>query len=120
MEAKIREYIESLDSDERKDLWNEYCNASSRTDDWIYSMAEFDDINFGKTPTDIAQCIAFGDFRITDQYFWFDGYANFASCDWIDDDSESPFYTEELVDFIIEEDDDLNDESIREILDEDE
>lgn len=117
MEEKIKEYVESLTNEEKRSLWNEYCNADNRADDWIYNMSEFDDINEGKTPSDIALNICYGDFRATDNYFWFDGYGNFESSDCIDNDS-SPFYVDELVDYIIENDNDLYDDNIREILEE--
>lgn len=119
MKEKIREYIESLTNEEKRNLWNEYCNDSNRTDDWIYDMLEFDDINEGKTPSDIALSICYGDFRATDNYFWFDGYGNFESSDWIDDNS-CPFCIDELIDYIIENDNDLYDDNIREILEEEE
>lgn len=115
MEEKIREYIESLTNEEKRSLWNEYCNADNRTDDWIYNMSEFDDINEGRMPSDIALSICYGDFRAIDDYFWFNGYANFESSNWIDDDS-SPFYINELISYIIENDNDLYDDNIREIL----
>lgn len=118
MEEKIREYIESLTNEEKRNLWNAYCYADDRTDNIVYDMSEFNEINEGKTPLDIALNICYGDFVATDNYFWFNGYASFESSDHIDDDN-CPFYLDELVWYIIENGDSLMDSNIEEILEED-
>lgn len=53
------EALESLDS------WNGYLN-----DDRWYSMSEFDDLMYGRSPREVAEKIT-SDFNINDEYFRF-------------------------------------------------
>ena len=119
MKEKIRELIENMSNGELRWLWNEYCNKDNRTEDWIYDMSEFDEINKGRMPSDIALSICYGNFNPNDYYFWFDGYGNFESSDFIES-KDSPFYIEELISYIIESKDFLMNDDIAEILAEEE
>ena len=115
MEERIKEIIEEMSTEDKIALWNEYCDSANRTDDWIYSMEEFDEQCSGMTPTEIAQSILYGDFRINDNYFWFNGYANLESDNWIEGE-KSPFYIDELVDYIVENEEDFGNDDIAEVL----
>ena len=115
MEEKIKEIIEEMSTEDKVALWNEYCDSVNRTDDWIYSMGEFDEIMNGREPWDIVRTCYFGDFNPTHEYFWFNGYANLESDDWIDGE-KSPFYIDELVDYIIENEEDFGNDEIEEVL----
>ena len=101
MEERIKEIIEEMSTEDKIALWNEYCDSSNRADDWIYSMEEFDEIMNEREPWDIVRTCYFGDFNPTHEYFWFNGYANLES-DYDIDGEKSPFYIDELVDYIVE------------------
>ena len=47
-----------------------------------YDMDEFDEFCSGMSPLDIARTIFYGDFNPNDDYFQYDGYANFVSCSY--------------------------------------
>ena len=115
MKEKIKEIIEEMSTEDKVVLWNVYCGSANRIDDWIYSMEEFDEQCFGMTPTEIAQSILYGDFRINDNYFWFNGYANLES-DYDIDGEKSPFYIDELIDYIVENEEDFGNDDIAEVL----
>lgn len=115
MEERIKEIIEEMSTDDKIALWNRYCNEDSRADDFIYSIEYFDEIMSGREPLDIARTCYFGDFDPTHKYFWFNGYANLESDDWIDGE-KSPFYINELADYIIENEEDFGNDEIAEVL----
>ena len=111
---KILSYIKGLDVNQRIQLWNRYCEQTNMFDDKIYSIeAEFDDIMYGTKPFDLARMIHFGSFNPMDEYFWFDGYGNLES----GNEYELDIYYEDMADYIVRSDDDLEDDSIRELLD---
>lgn len=109
----IKEFIEELNSDDIVYLWNEYCDKVNYYDDRIYYMYEFDDLFYGKTPLDILDSVS-SDFSSNDDYFQFNGYGYAKSFDYPEDRIE----VDEVVDFIIENDDSLENDDIRDILDE--
>lgn len=121
LEEKITEYIGSLHIGDILSLWNDYCDVAKRFDNCIYNMQDFDEIEGGKAPWDIARDCFFGKhFNPCDEWFWFNGYGNLESSDDPVVDSNSPFYMSELVDYIVDNKESLYRDEIREILDEDE
>ena len=74
---KIRAALDDLTVSEKIALHNDYCDG----DDYIYDMGEFDEIMDGRTPSDIAGRIFYGDFNPWHSYFQFNGYANLESFD---------------------------------------
>lgn len=115
MEERIKEIIEEMSTEEKIELWDNYCNADNRYDDWIYFMEEFDGIMEGKNPWEITRACYFGDFNPTHEYFWFNAYGNLESEDWIDGE-KSPFDIDELVYYIIENEEDFGNGDIAEAL----
>lgn len=97
---------------------NEYCDSSNNTDDYIYSMDEFDDIMGGMLPMDIVRAAFFGhEFNPTNNYFWFNGYANLESFDFAPG-GNSCVYISDIAKYIDRNDDALNNDDIQAILDE--
>lgn len=107
---KIKEILENMDSCGLVNIHNEYCGY----DDCIYSMEEFDEIMSGQTPEWIAHRVYYGDFCPAHDYFWFNGYGNLESADYIKgkidideiaswiDENENPLNCEELEDLFAE------------------
>lgn len=114
---KLAAYITDVSEDKAISLHNEYCEHSCGYDYHIYGMAEFDEIVGECLPFDVARMCYYGSFCPADSYFWYDGYGNVASNDWPTTDDDSPFYVYDIVKYIVDNDDDLGDEEIREILD---
>lgn len=117
MKERIKKIIEEMNVEGKVALWDDYCSADNRYNDWIYFMEEFDEIMEGKNPWEIARSCFFGDFNPTHAYFWFNAYENLESNDWIDG-AASPFYIDQLVDYIIENEEDFGNEEIAEVLEE--
>lgn len=111
----IIDTIDELSTDELIYLWREYCSETSRFDDEIFSSDDFDELLSGQSVGWIMNRVYYGDYNPTADYWTFDGYGNIKSIfayelsDYID--------TEEIADFILENDNSLYNDDIREILD---
>nr|DAH88382.1 MAG TPA: hypothetical protein [Bacteriophage sp.] len=114
---KLVEYINNMNADEIVALHNNYCEATNDLDSRIYSMWDLDDVLAGMTPTDILCMGFYGKFMPRHEYFWFDGSGNLSSADYI---SDMPIYASGIADYILSEEDSLENEEIQEILDDDE
>ena len=107
--------LEDVRERELVSIYNRYLDLVNGFDDYIYSMDEFDEILFGSTPEQIARLIFYGNFNPNYDYFKFDGYGNLQSIaayalgDFID--------IEYIADHIIDYNDPLGNDDIREILD---
>lgn len=97
-------------------IWNEYCREINDDISEIYNMDDFDEIADGQSPSDIARSIFYGDFRPADKFFGFNGYGNYVSFDYLTD-KNARYYPEDMVDYIIRNDEDFGDSDIRELLD---
>ena len=112
---KLIDYINSMNDDEIVELHNCYCEAAGYEDDRIYSMYELDELLEGRTPIDIL-CMSFhGSFNPHHSFFWFNGYGNLESADYM---SGAPIYVEDIADYILSKEDSLGNDKIQEILDE--
>ena len=111
---KLVDYINSMGIDEIVELHNSYCESAGYEDDHIYSMYELDEILEGRTPTDILSMGFYGDFRPQHDFFWFNGYGNLKSADYI---ADMPIYAIDIANYILSAEDSLDDDEIQEILD---
>ena len=112
---KLVDYINSMKTDEIVELHNRYCEAAGHEDDRIYSMYELDEIMEGRTPTDILSMGFYGDFRPQHDFFWFNGNGNLESADYI---TYMPIFAIDIANYILSEEDSLDNDEIQEILDE--
>ena len=112
---KLVEYINSLDDDDLIELHNSYCEAAGYEYDRIYSMYELDELLEGSTPTDILLRGFYGDFNPRHAFFWFNGYGNLDSADYM---GGTPICAEDIADYILSNEDSLGNDEIQEILDE--
>jgi hypothetical protein len=119
----VIEYIDSLDDGELVSLHNEYCQSISASDDEIYYNDEdFFNTFFPENVLEAVRAVCFGDYRYSDEYVVFDGYANLESSnlpdDWIDKqaiandilDNENNYYGIELEEPNEEEEEEEEDE----------
>ena len=112
---KLVDYINSMKTGEIVELHNCYCEAAGYEDDRIYSMYELDEILEGRTPTDILSRGFYGDFRPQHDFFWFNGYGNLESADYID---YMPIFAIDIANYILSKEDSLGNDEIQEMLDE--
>ena len=112
---KIKNYLENLNNKDLLDIWNcysrEICN-----DDEIFRIEDFDEECSYLTPYDIACKIVYGNLDLKLSYFKFDAYRNFESID--ENKLMSYIDIDELIEYIVNENESFNDERIREILNE--
>ena len=111
---KLVDYINSMGVEEKIALHNSYCDAAGFEDDRIYSMYELDELLEGRTPTDILSIGFYGDFRPYHDFFWFNGYGDLETANYI---SEMQISVDEIADYILSAEDSLGDDEIKEILD---
>lgn len=111
LKEELMELIEGMDINEQYSIFCEYCEKSGYYDNRPESMIFFDDLCSGMTPTEILE--TYSDVVNCD-YFYFNGYGNPDSWEGIETNSS----IEEVVYYIIENDDDLYNGDIRDLLDE--
>ena len=129
MEEKILAAIKEMSDSEIISLWNEYCDQCNSFDNRIYDMGEFNEIYSSVEPEEIARRVCYGSdefnkdssFNPNRDYFYFDGYGNPVSFDYIYNECSNEFYgnidIDSLIDYIIENNDSLCNDEIQEILD---
>lgn len=117
IKEKLAEYIGDMPGNKAISLHNEYCEHDHKYDDHIYDMDEFDEVIGERLPSDVAFMCYYGDFCPANSHFWYNGYGNLVSSDYPTTDDDSPFYVYDIVKYIVDNDDDLGNEEIREILD---
>ena len=106
--------LEGMDGWQIVSVHNAYCEKVRYDGDRIYEMEMFDEFENGRTPLEIAKDAA--GLNLNDIWIRYNGYGNLESTvcpvddDWIDID--------EIADYIIDNDDALDNDEIREILDE--
>jgi hypothetical protein len=103
---------------DKMNLWNQYCSDSGRIGDEIMSF-DYDNADeivmmFGGSTESLLRAMFYGDVRFSDNFCHGDGYGNMETFNNIDDFA----YWDELVDYVVDNDSDLDEEWIREILDE--
>mgnify|MGYP001861285896 CR=1 FL=1 len=110
LREELMELIEGMDINEQYSIFCEYCEESGYYDDRPESSIDFDELCCGMTPTEILE--KYSDIVYCD-YFYYDGYGNPTEWDGIETNSS----IEEVVDYIIENDEDLYNSDIRDLLD---
>ena len=97
-------------------MWNEYCISCNMQDDIIYDMSDFDEVMEHESPWRIARACCYGDFCAAHEWFWFNSYGNLESSDFPIIDGDSPFSLNNVVDYIVENNDPLHNDEIHMIL----
>ena len=111
---KIVDYINSMNTDEIVALHNSYCEAANCMDDCIYGMEELEEVLDGVEKWNLVNMIRHGDFDFMKDFWQINVYGNLDSYNaW-----ELPIFAKDIADYILSEDDSLNDDKIQEILDE--
>lgn len=112
------ECMENMSTSELVYLHNNYCDADGYSDDHIYRMSEFDNVMSGDDPHSIACNVFYGDFCPAHEFFWFNGYGNLESADFIQTDGVKPVCLSDIADYIERERDSLYNSDIQDIIDE--
>ena len=111
--------LNSMSNEDARAVFNEYCSEYGSLEDYIYDNDEYD-LNeyFGEdSPYEVLCRTGYGDYNISHDYFRTDGYGNVRSFNNVHSD-ESPFYADELADYIIDNENALGNSDIEDLLDE--
>lgn len=130
LRQNIIETLRTMNDSDLVALHNEYCGETNNFDDTIYTMDMFDELFTGSDPLDVAARVFYGtdenreesSFNPNRDYFYFNGYGNPVSLDYVSyieyrkdylcDIIDEP----NIVDYIIEYEDSLNNSDIDDIL----
>lgn len=113
------ECMENMPTSDLVDLHNNYCEAAGYMDNWIYRMAEFDEVMQGNDPWEIARCAYYsGKFCPANDYFWLNGYGNLESDDFPHGGEYDPIYLDGIAKYVENEWCNLYSDEIQDILDE--
>ena len=129
---KIRDYLTGLDDDAIVQIWNEYIHNNNYFDDEIFDAETMEEIieNSAEGALYWVNRFFYGsDDYGTDEasanpnrnFFRFNGYGNIISFDYIYNQFDDTFHhieVDDMIDYIIENNDSLCDDGIQEILDE--
>ena len=112
IEDLVFDTIDNMSDSEMIDLWNEYCNDNGYYDDRIEHFDEgvCNDRMSGKTPYEIYQIIDNSDISFFDDYCRYNGYELNTFSDIYDS-----IDTGDLVEWVIEEENDLCNFDINEL-----
>lgn len=122
--AAINETIENMRDGEKIGLWNEYCDRVNRYDDrieYMESLPELFDTSSVGGMFNLLNRFYFGHDANDEHssanpnraYFYFNGYGNIVTTNYPSDVVDA----EELADWIIDNEDALDDDDIQELLD---
>jgi len=112
----IQNVIDNMTDSELIKLHNSYCDTNCYTDDFIYSMSEFDDIEDGRTPSEVAGDIC-SDFSINDRYFYSDCYG-LHSFNYAGDAVNNVIFIHDIIRYMINSYDYLENDDIIDAVDE--
>jgi len=103
--TKVRELIMDWTEEEQVAIWNEYCEKVVYYDDEILEN-DLDELLVGKTPSEVAVIVCTDAYNPYDDYCHFDGYGRLESFSHTND-YRSPFDMDDLVDWIVDNEDTL-------------
>ena len=111
--------LNGMSNEDARAVYNTYCSEYGYMDDYIWDNDEYD-LNeyFGDdSPYEVLCRTGYGDYSISHDYFRTDGYGNVRSFNNVHSDV-SPFYADELADWIIDNENSLDNAEIQDLLDE--
>lgn len=94
---------------------NNYYQDKVNGDTYIYSIDEFDELMNGKTPSEIANMVSYGDYNPFRMWMWFNGCGNVVTSDYPCDCNGCD--VDAIAEYAIDNDEDFDNDEIREILD---
>ncbi len=115
VKEKLEDFLEEMSDDDVIAMWNNYCDNNRYEDDRIWYVSDFDDLMQGKLPSEVVEELS-SNFSLNDEYMVFTIYG-IASFSYVSDDV-CPIYISDLADYILENDDELENDDVRDFLDE--
>lgn len=134
MKEKVMDVLKNMDDCDLVNIWNEYCYATNRYDDEILDSCRMEEyIETCEDKMQLLNMFYFGSDDMNNNeyasanpnrdYFCFNGYGNIVSFDYIYNQYTDEFYhmdAEELVDYIVENEESFYNNDIQEVLNDEE
>lgn len=98
---KIMEKIGVMETERVIGLWNECIEYTGYTDDEVYENSEDFFNEMFRNPYDAAMRVAFGNWKCSDRYVVFNGYANVESFNYWQD-ANSPVDVDVLAEWLMD------------------
>lgn len=118
LKQKILDALKGMSEGERIEIYQDGCEYFNYTDDMVFSMSDFDEMEGDQRPfSEVYRDIDAKDFSFSDDYYYLDGYAHYHSFSNIED-SELADIFDEFIDSAIDEEYDFSDPKIAEIFEE--
>jgi hypothetical protein len=112
-EERLQDIIDNTNDGIVLSWWNQRCDDYRDDERFIYTMDDFNDCFYGMKPIQIAEAIENAyRFSSCDEY-WVNGIYGIESFDDVYDVMDD----DELIEYIIDEDEDFGDDRIRDVLD---
>src|SRR5574344_3016853 len=105
---EITEIIEEMGINEQYSLYCEYCERVNYGDDSPLLVEDIDELFYGMKPSEILDKL--GGLNTSWEYFCYNGYGHIKQWEGID-------HISEVVDYIIENENELENDDIQEVLD---
>lgn len=130
MKNKILQILQETEESAIIYAWNYFCENANRFDDMIESMDNFNDHFSNMEPVEIALRVYYGNdegrnetsFNPNRNYFYFNGYGNPVSFDYIynsySKEFSAPVYIDELIEYMIENKEACFIDEVQELFDE--
>lgn len=83
MAQKLASELKHMNEADLLHAWQIRCDELNCMDDSIFDMDDFNELMNGFEPIYIAMRVSFGDFNPHDEYFYFDGYGNLVSINYL-------------------------------------
>ena len=112
MRDEVLEMLRDMNDNDLVAVHNEYCEKVRYDDDRIYYMEELNELMYNMKPLDILREAR--DVNTNDDWIRWNGYGNLESTDRPEDWME----LDEIADYIVENEDPLYNDDIRDLMDE--
>lgn len=106
---RVWDFVADLSGDELVNMWNGYNSDDEKE---VHSMGEFDSYFNGLSPYEVADMVSDGEFCSGDNFFTYGWNGLYTSSD-----PDELIDVDELIDYIVDEDDDMGEPELRDILD---
>jgi len=117
LKQKIQDALNGMSENERIEIYNDGCEYFNCTDNMIFPMCEFDELEGDRPFLEIYVDIATDDFNVYDDYYYQDVYGWYHSFDNIED-TEFDNVFDDLIDSAINEEYDFKNPKIAEVYEE--
>lgn len=119
LKGKILDVLKGMSESELVEAYQNGCNHYNCTDDMIFPMDEFDELEGNQRPfSEVYRDIDDKDFSFSDDYYYLDGYAHYHSLSNFKDSELFADAIDDFIDSAIDDEYDFGSPKIAEVFEE--